>query len=369
MSAIFIASTGEHRGKTTLSLGIYAALQKRFNSVGFIKPVGQKQVEPESGVFVDKDAVLFRDVFGLQDPWKEMSPILIPPGFTKKFLDGNGHEKDFLSDIGAAFEKLSRKHPFTIVEGTGHVGVGSIIGCSNARVARLLKTDVVLIAEAGLGSSFDELSLSLSLCEKWGVRVKGVILNRVLDEKRDMIETYFPKALARLGIPLLGSVPYLPFLSQPCMRDFEKLFETRLLSGKEHLFRQFENLKLVAGSLESYLEKINLEELIITPATREDILQAYIQKHIENEDLEGSSTNSLRGGGIILTGAHPPTERVLGEIRQANLPSLYAPLCSFEVMKKISLFTSKIRKEETEKIARAISLVEANVNIDLLTSS
>lgn len=42
----------------------------------------------------------------------------------------------------------------------GHVGVGSVVGLSNARVARELGLEIVLVANGGLGSTFDELELN-----------------------------------------------------------------------------------------------------------------------------------------------------------------------------------------------------------------
>ncbi len=61
--SIFIAATGQNVGKTTLCLGIMAALHKHFPSVGFIKPVGQQHVLVENNLTVDKDVVLFKNYF------------------------------------------------------------------------------------------------------------------------------------------------------------------------------------------------------------------------------------------------------------------------------------------------------------------
>ena len=38
---IFVAGTRMNDGKTTTCLGLFAALQQRYEKVGFIKPVGQ----------------------------------------------------------------------------------------------------------------------------------------------------------------------------------------------------------------------------------------------------------------------------------------------------------------------------------------
>jgi hypothetical protein len=56
----------------------------------------------------------------------------------------------------------------SITHHTGHVGVGSIVGLSNARVAQELGLGMVLVANGGLGSAFDELELNrqvpMSVC-------------------------------------------------------------------------------------------------------------------------------------------------------------------------------------------------------------
>ncbi len=48
-----------------------------------------------------------------------------------------------------------------------------------AQVAAALGLECIIVAPGGLGQSFDLLSINLALLEKHGVRLKGVILNRV----------------------------------------------------------------------------------------------------------------------------------------------------------------------------------------------
>lgn len=362
--AVFIAATGQNVGKTTLCLGLIAALQKRYSSVGFIKPVGQQHIKID-GINVDKDVYLFKEYFHLESSWQDMSPVILPQGFTRDFLDGKIDGAELYSRIGAAFERVSSKHPYTLVEGTGHTGVGDIVNLNNAQVAKFLGLDMVIIASGGLGSAFDELALNINMCRHYGVKIRGVILNRVLDEKREMVQRYIPPALEKWGIPLLGCVPYNEFLSNPTIRDFEYLFETSLLSGEKHRYRHFQHTRLVACSLEAYAPEMLQNELIITPATRVDIIRAILERHKrslqeDNVDFEG---------GIILTSRHPPTKEIIDEIRKVDIPVLYAPLFSYNAMKKITSFIAKIRGKDLPKIQKAIELVEANVCLEKLTQS
>ena len=232
--------------------------------------------------------------------------------------------------------------------GTGHVGVGSIVTLDNARVAALLGLDVVIISKGGLGSAFDELALNKTVCDQVGVKIAGVILNRVLPEKREMVDTYITKALDRWGIPLIGSVPYNQFLSTPSMEDFETLFQTKLLSGEAYHYSHFRTMRLVATSVETFKEGLFPDQLIVTPATREDIIDSLVVHRTRGEP----------GHGLILTGRHPPRPATIEKLKKADIPTMYAAHTSFDAMRMITSFIAKIRKEDVSKVEKAIEVVE-----------
>ena len=353
-NSIFIGATGQNVGKTTTCLGLISGLRKRFSSVGFIKPVGQQHVTVEECTLVDKDAELFKNHFKLSSKWSDISPVIIPSGFTRDFLDEKITENEMMQRIERSFNKILSEHNYTIVEGTGHIGVGSIVELNNAKVASVLGLDMVIIASGGLGSAYDELCLNIAMCEKYGVKVRGVILNRVLDDKREMIQDYFPKALKKWGIPLIGCIPYNAFLNSPTIRDFENLFKTTILSGKKHRYRHFHQSRLVACSLEAYMNEITSNELVITPADREDIILAIFEK---GKDFES---------GIILTGRKPPSEKLIKRIKEQDIPTLYAPMYSYDAMRLITSYTAKIRVEDEAKVDQAVTLVEQNIDFERL---
>lgn len=363
--AIFIAATGQNVGKTTLCLGLLAGLKKRFSSIGFIKPVGQQHAKVEDGTNVDKDVILFKRHFGLETPWQDMSPVIIPAGVTRDYLDDKFSEHSLLQKITNSFEKIASANEYTIVEGTGHVGVGSIINLSNAVVAAKLGLDIVLIASGGLGSAHDELALNINLCRQHGVNIRGIILNRVLEDKREMILNYFPKSLKKWNIPLIGCVPYTELLNQPTIQDFANLFNTQLFSGQEHRYRHFNHMRLVADSVEIYEGLARPNELIITPTSREKVILKNIELHRTLAENKGEDF----AGGIILTGSVPPSTQIIEKIKELQIPALYAPVCSFDAMKHISSFTSKIRTEDLLKVEKAISVVEQYVDFDLLKNA
>ncbi len=360
--SIFVASTGQNVGKTTVSLGFFSALQKRFSSVGFMKPVGQQHVETETGQRVDKDVVLFKDQFKLSSSYETMSPVLFPSGFTRDFLDGKISSGGLRSSITESYHKIASENEMVLIEGTGHVGVGSITELSNAKVAALLKAPMIIVAPGGLGLSFDELALNKSLCDQEGAHIAGVVLNRVFPEKREMVIKYMTKALARWNIPIIGCIPFDPFLSHPSMQDFELLFKTTLFSGIKHRLRHFKQIRLTT-SHEKMCDWISQGQLIILPADREETISEVVSQ-FWNMKLKTPSINLETG--LVLTGAAPPSPALIEQLVQAEIPALYTPMNSYQATKMISSFTAKIRREDKPKVREAIEVVEPQLDLSKL---
>ena len=93
-----------------------------------------------------------------------MSPVIIPRGYTKDYIEGKISHEEQLKDIEHAYEKVSEASDVVLMEGTGHCAVGSVVGVNNAQVAGMLGASMILIANGGLGSAFDELGESFFAC-------------------------------------------------------------------------------------------------------------------------------------------------------------------------------------------------------------
>ena len=118
-----------------------------------------------------------------------------------------------------AFYKLTKQKQSIIVEGTGHAGVGSVVDVSNADVAQMLGSKVIMVSEGGIGRSIDEIMLNKALFDVKGVEVLGVIINKVLPEKFDRIKAALTRGLANKGLRLFGVIPKQPILSDPTVEQ------------------------------------------------------------------------------------------------------------------------------------------------------
>ena len=93
-----------------------------------------------------------RNFFNLDHiDYDHMSPVIIPRGYTKRFIDGEITHQEQLDKVLDSHEQVEKASDIVLLEGTGHCAVGSIVGVNNARVASLLGADMVLVANGGLG--------------------------------------------------------------------------------------------------------------------------------------------------------------------------------------------------------------------------
>src|SRR5271170_4894205 len=283
---IFVAATRMDDGKTTTSLGLFAALQHHFARIGYIKPVGQRFIEIE-GAKIDEDTLLINDTYHPQTPLKAMSPIAVEPDFTRRYLSG-GITHQLHDRVRTAFDIAAWEKDFVIIEVTGHAGVGSVFDLSNATVAKLLKAKVIIVSRAGIGRPIDEICLNMALLEKQGVEVIGAIINKVVPEKMAMLKEYATLGLAKLGLPLLGMIPmhtelYKPTVNQACIQ-----LKGEFIAGAQHKRKRIARVGVGAMS-SSHAEKLlNPGTLIITPGDREDLIMMIL-----NDDSKTPSRNHL----------------------------------------------------------------------------
>ena len=259
--AVYVAATRQHVGKSSVCLGLMSSLIHKFQpgNVGFIKPIGQRHTtDPTTGDKIDTDVTTVVDYFGMTPTpnLKAMSPIVVDRGYTRKLWSQGGlNNTDLLEEkkqtIVQAFDQVCEAHAFTVVEGTGHTGVGSCIGLNNAQVAKLLGLDMVFIANGGLGQTYDELALNIGLARLEGASIGGVVINKVQPNKLTQVQEFFEPVLDQWNVPLVGIVPYGEALDSPTMRDYEELFGTERLSGKDH-DTHYTEVQIVATGLRKW---------------------------------------------------------------------------------------------------------------------
>jgi BioD-like phosphotransacetylase family protein len=355
---VYIAATRQNDGKTITCLGLIAALKKRFGSVGYIKPVGQRYVEINSHK-IDEDALLVKEVYGLSCNLSDMSPVAIPRHFTENYID-RPDRKALVDSVTESFERIRLTNDFVLVEGTGHAGVGSVFDMSNGDVASLLGCKVVIVSSGGIGRPIDEIMLNKAMFDAVGVEVVGAIVNKVDEEKYAKVQDYVSRGLARKGIQILGVMPFKPVLSNPTVEQLVDDIDGELLCGNQSMGNIVGKMVIGAMPPHQALEYLTDNTLLITPGTREDLILAAMSSCMLG------SEKSLCVAGIILTGGTPPQPSIMELIRKTNLPVILVNEDTYTVASKIAKLIVKIRPTDFEKIQLAEQLVEEQIDVDAI---
>ncbi len=356
---IFIAATRQNDGKTTLSLGLISILKKRFNNIGFIKPIGQRYLV-EQGYNIDEDSYLIEEIFGIKSNLKDMSPIAIERGFTQKYIE-NPDRKPLELQVKNAFKKIAERSDLVVIEGTGHAGVGSVFDMSNAIVAKMLNSKVVIVSAGGIGRPIDEVMLSVPLFKQAGVEIAGVIVNKVQDTKYKKIDSLVRKGFKQHGIDVLGVIPYLKVLDMPTMEHMADELKGRIISGSnDNMLKAISNVVVATGKPRTVLRQIVERSLVVTSGDREELIKCLLK------EVEKKKANQDMLAGFIITCGFMPNRRIRHMLEKSKIPVLLVQEDTFGIITKIDKMIVKIHPGEKDKIAMIERLVADHVDLEPL---
>jgi len=354
--AIYIAGTGQHSGKTMFSLGLVAALRECGRSVGYMKPVGQRAVQADDA-FVDEDVVLMAHVFGTDQGLSPANPVTLPAGYTTQFLSEDLCSDELVERILKGYQQISEGNEFVVVEGTGHAGVGAVVGLSNAKVASILGAKVLIIMCGGLGRPIDEFSLNEALFDKEGVAIAGVVANKFLASRLDEFVPLLRKWFDSAGVPLLGVIPYETTLTEIALCQIVSEIGADVINGEESLDRRIRDCIIGAAPPHRLIPFLEPGVLAIIPGDRDDLVLTAVSCEELIPEAAGTIAVCLTSGIL----PHPNTLRI---IRQSHVPVIAVKGGTFSVASEISDLVAKMMPGDTEKIELAKRLVANNIDLD-----
>lgn len=357
---VYIGATRQNDGKTVVALGLLAALGKRVKSIGYIKPVGQQFLNI-NGEKIDKDVVLMAGVYPLKDKLSDMSPVAIPRGFTRNYIN-HPDQKKHRNRIIKSFHTVARNKDIVLIEGTGHAGVGSVFDLSNAKVAKLCRSKVIMVCPGGVGRPIDEIFLNKALFDQRGVTLLGVIINKVRKDEYDKVNELVRKSLHSRRIEVLGVIPFEPLLSTPTIGEILRTIGGKLISGANRLSEQAGRYVIGAMPPSTAFDYFKKRYLLITPGNREDLILAAISHSLADDGTETMLS------GIIITGGLLPHQNILNLIKKTGFPLIAVGDDTYTTTSKITNLRFKIKPEDREKAIKIQAMVEKYVDIDKVFS-
>ena len=348
---IFVAATGQNCGKTTVCLALLHLAQAKYSRVGFIKPLGPKPALL-NGRQMDKDAALMAEVFGLKKDLRHMSPVVLFPETTRQVIDGQLDPSGYRGQIVEACAALEKQSDFLVIEGSGHPGVGSVVGLSNATIARLVGAPVLLVTGGGVGSVIDAVTLNRALFEKEGVEVRAVLANKLVPEKRDTTLDYLSRAFAREPFELLGGFNYQPILANPTLGRIARLLGLELHGNRREAKRIIHHVQIGAASTQRVAELLKNDSLLIVTSSRDELL-------VTMANLYQIPEYRSRIVGLVIPGILPINKITQQILDRSNIPYLRtAKNTTAELYQTIVEDVSKLTAEDKEKLDLVRKLAE-----------
>lgn len=348
---IFIAATGQHCGKTTISLSLIHLAKKKYARVGFIKPIGPKLFMLD-GVKMDMDAALIASIYGLEADRALMSPVVLDRGYTKRYLAGEIDPDAPLQSIKQACKELEEKNDFLIIEGSGHGGVGSVIGINNAQIAKVLDAPVIMVASGGIGCVIDSVQLNLSLFKQEGADVRLLLVNKLLPAKRAETLEYLEKFFGSRKQALAGAFNYSTILANPTLIDLSNLLKLPLNGDQQGKSRIINHIQLGAASSQRVIDTLQDSTLLITTSSRDELI-------VTASALYNIPAYRRKLAGLVIPGIAPISAISQKILDDSNIPYIRTLQTTAEVFITLTEHVSKITAEDQEKISHIKSSAES----------
>ena len=347
MKTLFLAPTRNGVGLSSTALGLARALERQSLKVAFLKPIAQTYETRTD------DSVHFaRAVAHLTTP----DPIALARA--EELLSQGGEEDLMEQVIALAREAAGESSDVLIAEGLALNERNVYAGTLNARLARNLEADTVLVSSlAGVTPAelADELEIAAQGYRRSdGSGLAGFVLNfapRELDFGSLMAELRSrSRVLASGELPLLGVVSLDPALRQLRTLDVARALDAEIINAGEAESRRVSSTVVTARSVPQMTNLFTSGALIVTPADREDVIMAAALSHLSGTPL----------AGLMYTSGSAPeaTIQQLCEVAlTSSLPVLRVPTNSFETASRLAHLDFRVPHDDPRRMDRMLDYI------------
>ena len=185
---LFVLGTGTDIGKTYVTGLLLKYLRDNGYDATYFKAALSGAIRDEKGSSVPGDAVEVLAMAGLEEDTDFLVPYIyetaVSPHLASQ-IEGNPVNLDVVKD---AYEKVSQKYDYIVMEGSGGIvcpiryeGKDNKNNIMLEDIIKFLDLDVILIADAGLGT-INSIVTTVEYLKSKNIHVCGIIMNNYKDE-------------------------------------------------------------------------------------------------------------------------------------------------------------------------------------------
>lgn len=355
---LYITGAERGSGKSVIVLAMMEMLCGHAGKVGFFRPV------VHSGGQWDSLIHLIVERYQLDWPYEDM--VGCSSEVARELIAANRYD-ELLKRILVQYRKLQAKCERVLCAGTDYRSGHSVLEFDfNSDVAKNLGCFILPVVR-GNGRSNEEIrdaaggflkSLRERHCD-----ILAAVINSVPRDQLDALKAQLDKA------PLSQSPVYLvpeePLLSRPTLGDIARCLDARVIYGEASgMNRVVQNYKVAAMQVPGFLDYVEDGSLIITPTDRADIILACFLSH--------PSKACAQIAGLLLTGRQEPAPQLVELLTGLGKPPfaiLSVTSDTFTTALNVSRIAAELAADNEHKIAAALGIVEASVDLQQLEQS
>ncbi len=357
MQSIYIAGTGAGSGKSVVVLGFMELLSAVGRKLGFFRPLA-----PE-GTELDNLTALIRKRYALPFAPEDLYGCTVEMA---RQLIGSGHYEDLLKRILDRFKVLEERCDLVVCAGTDYNGLVPALEFGfNVDLANNLGCSLVAVVKGFKRTpqeARDALHIAHELMRSRGADFLASVVNGVktqdLEAVRALVTDLFSES------ETVYVLPEQPELAMPTVGEIRQALGASCLYGEQDALDQLvTNYKIAAMEVPDFLRYIEDGCLIITPGDRSDIILASLAADV--------SVNFPRVAGLLLTGGLEPAPAVralIDGLRRRKVAILQVQTDTFTTAMNLSRIEASLLPGDARKIAAALGLFEAHVDLDELRS-
>ena len=226
MKSLFITGSDTDVGKTYVTAGLAITFRNMGIDIGVMKPFAAGH--PQKKGFKSEDVEILSRCAKVDDSEKLINPQFFPLPVSPYTAWKNLKIKPKVSTVLKSFQKLSSFHSMLLVEGIGGVMTPILKDYFVTNLIKEMKIPAVIVARTKIGS-INHTIMTVKMCEKYKIPLKGIIINNFDSDGYDVKElTRDLKNLTK--IPVLGSIPYInKFDDSSIYSIFKKNIDMKLL--------------------------------------------------------------------------------------------------------------------------------------------
>ena len=345
--SIYITSTEGDSGKSTVALGITAALTRSVGKVGIFRPVARVADGSDHVV----QLLLAHD--GVNLTYDECVGVT--------YDDVHADADAALATIVARYHEVARKCEAVVIVGTDYTDISGAAEFEfNARIAANLGAPVALVVH-GIDRTPAEVAhvaeQARAELEDSHAHVVAVFANRCNPAQLDEIAAALPADIR------MGALPEDPILDAPLVSELVAATGAKFLSGDpELLSREARSITIGAMTTAHLLDRLEEGSVVITAGDRDDAILALLSAH--------SAAGFPSLAGVILTGGFEPAPTVAKLMAglRSPLPVVATASGTFKTATRAYKTRGRLTRDSRLKVDTALASFEKHVDASALLS-